>query len=420
MKLTGIIFACCVFKFVSCEKEDSKSDSTEEDFKDDDVKVPETDDLNKKEDSDEGAGSKREEYSDYKKAYDILYKTIWRPRDCLHPLSLNDSVTMNMEWGTTAVNQKLQMDTSVALRIESEGISFKLDQKGLEGMCLGEKRNLVIPEARISSLSKEKETRRDLKTVLTIELVEVNDLKWTKLAGGLIMILLEKVDEKRCGRLVVDGDTLSVEYEGSQEDGTVFDSSKSRGQPFGPFKQGHHQIIRGYEIALHHRCLGERFKMIVPPELAYGEQGVGDLIPPDSTLYFDVRLVQLNEEHWSEDTQQKDVYSWERLTEGKCEFSATVVDDLYIHYLAKSSDGSEFGTLAKEKSAPYGPFRLGGPELEKVPGLGPAIEWMCLGEEKLVILPPKLGWEGQHDTIRVKVLLTQINENKADIPKDEL
>jgi hypothetical protein len=215
------------------------------------------------------SGKKSEEYSDYIKADDVLYKTLFKPRDCINPLTLDDNVTMNMEWGATTSNQKITMDTSVALRIEAEGITFKLDHKGLEGMCLGERRNLVIPEDKISF--KEKFKRTGLQTVLTIELVEVNNLRWQDLENGLKMVLLEKVDAQSCGRIVIYGDTLAVEYEGSLEDGTVFDSSESRGQPFGPFLQGHHQIIRGYEIALAGRCLGERFKMVVPPNLAYGQ-----------------------------------------------------------------------------------------------------------------------------------------------------
>ena len=55
-------------------------------------------------------------------------------------------------------------------------------------------------------------------------------------------------------RTVAPGDVLSVEYEGQLEDGTVFDSSKSRGAPFGPFVHGRRQIIEGYTQALQVSC----------------------------------------------------------------------------------------------------------------------------------------------------------------------
>jgi len=84
-------------------------------------------------------------------------------------------------------------------------------------------------------------------TYLNVELVKLNSAAWERLAGGLTLALLEPVPDRRCSRTVVDGDRLAVEYEGSLEDGTVFDSSRARGAPFGPFIQGHGQIIRGIE-----------------------------------------------------------------------------------------------------------------------------------------------------------------------------
>ena len=110
-------------------------------------------------------------------------------------------------------------------------------------------------------------------TYLNIELVKLNSATWEKFPSGLLVALIETVGERQCGRTVIDGDQLAVEYEGSLENGTVFDSSRERGAPFGPFVQGRGQIIRGYEVALAGRCLGERFKMIVPPHLAYGDSG---------------------------------------------------------------------------------------------------------------------------------------------------
>ena len=50
------------------------------------------------------------------------------------------------------------------------------------------------------------------------------------------------------------------------------------------------------------KCLGERWRMVVPPQLAYGDQGTGDIIPPAATLTFEVRLVQINQDWWQPDT----------------------------------------------------------------------------------------------------------------------
>merc|ERR1712107_898367 len=214
----------------------------------------------------------------------------------------------------------------------------------------------------------------------------------------------------------VDGDSLAVEYEGSLEDGTVFDSSAARGQPFGPFLQGHRQIIAGYEIALASRCLGERFKMIVPPHLAYGDQGVGNDIPPGATLYFDVRLVKLNDNYWIKGQDKKKVYKWETETAVEdCEMIAGINDNLYIHYLALREDGSKFGSIV-DSGEPYGPFRLFGTGLSNVPGLNQPLEGMCLGETRKVFLPPRIGWEGQYETMEVSVTLVQVNDTREESP----
>ncbi len=64
---------------------------------------------------------------------------------------------------------------------------------------------------------------------------------------GLTLAVTESVQPEYCGRTVVNGDVLAVEYEGSLDNGTVFDSSAAREAPFGPFTLGHGQIIAGYE-----------------------------------------------------------------------------------------------------------------------------------------------------------------------------
>merc|ERR1719278_1802360 len=96
----------------------------------------------------------------------------------------------------------------------------------------------------------------EIQTFLDVEVRGINSASWHQFSSGLKLALLEPVDDEKCERTVIDGDTLSVEYQGELEDGTVFDSSKSRGAPFGPFVQGRGQIIAGYTEALRGRALG--------------------------------------------------------------------------------------------------------------------------------------------------------------------
>jgi len=154
--------------------------------------------------------------------------------------------------------------------------------------------------------------------------------------------------------------------------------------------------------------------MTVPPHLAYGDYGVGDDIPGGATLTFDVRLVQLNDEIWSDDVKDTKILAWEELYRPEeCEDVAGYDDQLHIHYEATREDGSQFGSLI-DNSPPYGPFSLSDTGTF-VPALDQAVAGMCLGERRLVIVPPRLGWMGgHHDSIEVELLLVKMNGKEAD------
>jgi peptidylprolyl isomerase len=86
------------------------------------------------------------------------------------------------------------------------------------------------------------------------------------------------------------GKQVTVHYTGWLQDGSQFDSSIERGQPF-TFTIGQGQVIKGWDEGVMTMKVGGKRKLIIPPELAYGPQGAGGVIPPDATLIFEVDLL---------------------------------------------------------------------------------------------------------------------------------
>lgn len=85
---------------------------------------------------------------------------------------------------------------------------------------------------------------------------------------------------------------VSVHYTGYLMDGTIFDSSVERGDPI-VFPVGTGRVIPGWDEGIMLLNKGAKARLIIPSNLAYGEQGAGDIIPPNSTLVFDVRLLEI-------------------------------------------------------------------------------------------------------------------------------
>ena len=91
------------------------------------------------------------------------------------------------------------------------------------------------------------------------------------------------------------GDAVAVHYTGSLTDGTKFDSSLDRGEPL-KFTLGKHMVIPGFEKGVEGMHIGAKRTLKIPHEMGYGEHGAGGLIPPYSTLIFEIELVSINDD----------------------------------------------------------------------------------------------------------------------------
>lgn len=105
-------------------------------------------------------------------------------------------------------------------------------------------------------------------------------------SSGLKYIVLTSGDGPRAEQ----GKVVSVHYTGWLTDGTKFDSSLDRGSPY-RFPVGTGHVIPGWDEAVGMMRVGDKWRIILPPALAYGPQGRAPVIPPSATLIFDVELV---------------------------------------------------------------------------------------------------------------------------------
>ena len=122
-----------------------------------------------------------------------------------------------------------------------------------------------------------------------------SEAKMEQLAAGF-----EKTDsglryqfiQKGEGKQAASGKMVSVHYEGSLENGKVFDSSYSRKKPI-EFKLGIGQVIEGWDEGIALLKVGDKARFVIPSDLGYGSRGAGGAIPPNATLIFDVELMDV-------------------------------------------------------------------------------------------------------------------------------
>ena len=89
------------------------------------------------------------------------------------------------------------------------------------------------------------------------------------------------------------GQVVSVHYTGTLTNGTKFDSSVDRDEPF-DFVLGVGQVIQGWDVGVAQMKVGDKVKLTIPPEMGYGAGGYPGVIPPNATLIFEVELLAVN------------------------------------------------------------------------------------------------------------------------------
>jgi FK506-binding protein 9/10 len=168
--------------------------------------------------------------------------------------------------------------------------------RAMTGMCIGEKRKVIIPGALgFGDAGRDRDAIKSDQTLYyTVQLVDlfrpVPGKSW-KEDDGLEIEVTHKIDDDKCKKSA-PGDFIHQQYTLHLADGTFVDSSFSRNEPF-KFKLGAKQVIPGMDRAMTSMCEGERRKVVIPAALGYGVEGRAPQIPGNATLYFDITLEKL-------------------------------------------------------------------------------------------------------------------------------
>lgn len=205
--------------------------------------------------------------------------------------------------------------------------------------------------------------------------------------------------EPGTGEQPQQGDIVSVHYSGTLADGTEFDSSYSRGEPI-QFPIGQGQVIPGWDEGIGLMREGGKATLIIPPQLAYGEQGAGNVIPPNATLTFEVELVSISpppptptplppptsvEE--SDYTVTDSGLKYFVLTEGDGS-QPEALGIVTIHFDGWLENGTSIGS-SQVAGQPI-TFSLGRGEIME--GWDEAVALMQVGERTQFVIPPELAF----------------------------
>jgi peptidylprolyl isomerase len=211
-------------------------------------------------------------------------------------------------------------------------------------------------------------------------------------ASGLKIKLLQEGK----GKQAASGQTVSVHYTGTLLDGKKFDSSRDRGQPIS-FKLGEGRVIKGWDEGIAMLKVGDKAQLTIPPTIGYGDREVGGgLIPANSTLVFEVELMDIVEPPKPFDVKGKDTlttasglkYIVVEKTKTPDAIKAEAGKMVNVHYTGMLTNGKIFDSSVERGT----PFQFGLGQGQVIKGWDEGIALMQVGDKLRLIIPAELGY----------------------------
>ncbi|XP_007535543.1 peptidyl-prolyl cis-trans isomerase FKBP10 isoform X2 [Erinaceus europaeus] len=312
---------------------------------------------------------------------DVVIERYHIPRACPREVQMGDFVRYHYN-GTFEDGKKFDSSydrsTLVAIVVGVGRLITGMD-RGLMGMCVNERRRLIVPpHLGYGSIGVAGLIPPDATLYFDVVLLDV----WNKADSVQVSTLLRP---PQCPRMVQDSDFVRYHYNGTLLDGTAFDTSYSRGGTYDTYV-GSGWLIKGMDQGLLGMCPGERRKIIIPPFLAYGEKGYGTVIPPQASLVFHVLLIDV---HNPKDTVQLETLE---LPPG-CVRRAEAGDFMRYHYNGSLMDGTLFDS-SYSRNHTYNTYVGQGYIIQ---GMDQGLQGACIGERRRITIPPHLAY-GENGT----------------------
>nr|XP_057905347.1 peptidyl-prolyl cis-trans isomerase FKBP10-like isoform X1 [Doryrhamphus excisus] len=319
--------------------------------------------------------------------YDVLLLDIWntedkveirtlsKPKTCSRVAMASDFVRYHYN-GTLLSGQAFDSSHGRNATYDTylgQGDLIEGMDQGLLGMCVTERRLIIVPpflaygEKGHGSLVPPQATL--VFEVLMVDLFNPKDD---------LIVEVKEVPEG-CIRRTVVGDYIRYHYNGTFQDGTAFDSSYQRNSTYNTYV-GMGYVIKGMDQALQGLCMGEKRRVVVPPHLAYGGDGVGELIPGSAVLVFDIHVIDFHNPNDPVDV---------RVTHKpqECDARSEADDWLRYRYNCSLMDGTLLYSSDQFDSPSV--TTLGANQV--IAGLEQGLMGMCVGETREVVVPPHWG-----------------------------